>query len=906
LLDPSAWRAGDEAVRLARVETELDGQMRQALLMSAPAYGGSGKHGKWASMERRIDSRTWLRGNTLEFWVKGVGPRCPFIAVRMRSGWTAWRGRHYADAVHRPFEPDRWVRVKWQYGPLPEDIPERLILTIRVPTLYLCATDQRMSYSFAGLELKTEEVRKDRGWEPTEIVVSPVGYEPHQRKTAIVPHQEETNEVRILAVGTGRACWSGQLATRRNEIGRFGVADFSDFTASGRYCLAVGDMRSDEFRIGDGIWGEVTGLALTHLFNWRNGYRSHLDDALNDHTREHVDLRGGWFDAGDMMPYPTNTMRSAENLVYAYRNGLFADRDGDGVSDLYDERAWGERWMLNVLGPDDLLPGRMYALHNGTRVHPDYFTDNIVGTADDRIYPYKAGDKAGYFLDYYIYAGVMADAASAYRDSGDGAKRDQFLDKAIRAWRHVEQDGHRVHLKYRPRDEIEFEAHLLLYNSVRAVAAVALREAGAECGGLLEAVDESIDTVLSLQSREIVEQGDTIVSGFFLNGRGKGSYPFQNTGFIAPPVQALARALAHYPRGSEVWFRVYATAKVFCKFYILPMCEMTAPYYLFPTGLKRGPDGAKRYGFAMRKARRVGRYYTYFYHLSKWRSYRNRFELRLGVRLTELARELNEPELARHTRNACLWRLGRNPFNTSFMVGFGKNSPVDILSMRNGISPGSIVVGTRETEDDEPFYKLNSAGYTYGKEPWSVVNSTFLECVSLLAQPCTLSFATARGLRRPVVTVRGGGGGVLWQGRGRRLELCGNRRLTVRCGERARVIRTVCGASHEVDLTGELEYDLLAEVPKRLIAGQRLELPVRVRRRRGAKRAVLKLWGDGVLVDGGRVYEFPVAGDRFTVRLEAMAPGPYYLAFSRDDRFANERELWGAILPSASDRSRSQ
>ena len=140
-----------------------------------------------------------------------------------------------------------------------------------------------------------------------------------------------------------------------------------------------------------------------------------------------VDVRGGWWDAGDFGRYVPPAATTILSLLYAYRfnPGAFADgalaipESGNGVPDLLDEIRWELDWLLKMQRADG-------AVHHkaATQAYAD-------GMADRDPRPallYEISTQATAQL-----AGALAEASTVYRPL-DPAYADRLLRAAERAW----------------------------------------------------------------------------------------------------------------------------------------------------------------------------------------------------------------------------------------------------------------------------------------------------------------------------------------------------------------------------------------------------------------------------------------------------------------------------------------
>jgi len=240
-----------------------------------------------------------------------------------------------------------------------------------------------------------------------------VGYELEAGKTAVVASTAfpaRPGEARWALVDEAeRVVRSGRLvALGRVHEGRpddwgayYWLADLGELRAPGRYRLraVVGGRaaNSHPFQVDRGVvFAGTAELVYRHFYYQRCGEAvpgwhgaCHLDDArLPDGS--HLDLVGGWHDAGDYNKWmhPVGPALALYGMASAYRahRGYFdrLDRDGNGRGDLLDEIVRGADWLMRMRNPKT---GGLYgSITTGWSNWglPEQETDNIPGNADDR------------------------------------------------------------------------------------------------------------------------------------------------------------------------------------------------------------------------------------------------------------------------------------------------------------------------------------------------------------------------------------------------------------------------------------------------------------------------------------------------------------------------------------------
>jgi endoglucanase len=263
-----------------------------------------------------------------------------------------------------------------------------------------------------------------------QIIVNQIGYRVNSPKVAIVANpymgfnkdsvfipgdsivvRKVSDDSRVMAVALAQ--WNGgkpdtttkTIGIYNNNLGknvdttvvtamsgdRTWWADFSDLKTPGDYYLydAKNDRKSFDFKIGEGIYDKVLEAAVKMFYYQRQGMdkdpkhagvwnhkADHLQDSvattwMGDSAKR--DMRGGWWDAGDLNKYMPYTTRPIWQLLDAFENNAQAFSDatnipesGNGVPDILDEIKWELDWMLRMQNRDGSVHSRV-ADEEGTK-----------------------------------------------------------------------------------------------------------------------------------------------------------------------------------------------------------------------------------------------------------------------------------------------------------------------------------------------------------------------------------------------------------------------------------------------------------------------------------------------------------------------------------------------------------
>ena len=197
------------------------------------------------------------------------------------------------------------------------------------------------------------------------------------------------------------------------------VGDFSDIEREAFYQISAGGERCAPFFIRNDAWRRTLPKAVSYHHAQRCGVAvpnvhpaCHLDDARRRDTGEHIDVTGGWHDAGDLRKWMDATMMAGFGLLRVARHlGDGWDLAGSGLGVLLDEMRWGNRYFLKMQDKD----GRVWADTAGG-VNGDnsdnHWTDNRAGDDDDRyINPAKPA------MVQAMFVALQAMVAQAFAES---------------------------------------------------------------------------------------------------------------------------------------------------------------------------------------------------------------------------------------------------------------------------------------------------------------------------------------------------------------------------------------------------------------------------------------------------------------------------------------------------------
>lgn len=197
-----------------------------------------------------------------------------------------------------------------------------------------------------------------------------VGYLPGESKLAYALTNQnlrgQTFEV-VTAAGTEHVL-TGRVGVDQDgpaggNFAHLYQLDFSQLTTSGTYRLRLGSDTSPVFTISPEAYAGVLSPTLYFFQMQRCGQTDpaghgpcHLTDgvvASGMLSGTHINVDGGWHDAGDYLKFVTTSSFAAVLLLHTYQRHpeVFADADSNDTPDVLDEARLGTDWLLKMWDP---------------------------------------------------------------------------------------------------------------------------------------------------------------------------------------------------------------------------------------------------------------------------------------------------------------------------------------------------------------------------------------------------------------------------------------------------------------------------------------------------------------------------------------------------------------------------
>jgi len=235
------------------------------------------------------------------------------------------------------------------------------------------------------------------------IALNHLGFIPNARKTVLFRHPGPVAPVEFTLdeIGSNAKAlrWRRPLRPVKCDFGPCLAGEFTDIDQPGLYQVTVGNLRSVPFFMRTDLWRRTLPKAFSFYFQERCGVAvpnvhpaCHLDDARRRDNGQHIDVTGGWHDAGDLRKWMSTALHSGIAIAQMGRNlGKDWNLDGSGLNPILEELRWGNRYWLKMQDGDGRVWDDAAGGLNGDN-SDNHWTDNRAGTADDRyINPSKSG-----------------------------------------------------------------------------------------------------------------------------------------------------------------------------------------------------------------------------------------------------------------------------------------------------------------------------------------------------------------------------------------------------------------------------------------------------------------------------------------------------------------------------------
>lgn len=517
------------------------------------------------------------------------------------------------------------------------------------------------------------ELEKMRGYVPdVRVHVSHYGYHPeHEKKVICAADLSAAHEFELVDAALEQTVFRGPLEVVKDDFGTWRIGDFSAWNREGEYYVRIGGERSfGTFRIRANLWDEYQKMIALHYFGIRrigednvigNGGALHgvrWDDARLPNGEGWRYVGKSFADGNDRRLYPSVSLIVAQYCLLK-RTQPFWD-SGDWI---YEQVRWGLDGALSFLDKDGILRKMLWAF-------PDEDTDGIFYSGDEKLWG-DAFDQTANCNEYslenreVVYASLLlgpAEAALLYYDKDpDFFERVKHL--CIRGFANIERL-----FSARPEDGVKRKDEAVnpfaakYSSSAWAWLCALLHQLTGEEFYMEKAV-EAADTLIGLQQREWLGDGELRVRGWYRKHKDSaanpwGEKPEQEVMMTPWLYQSLFRLLELYPDHEKAgaWRE---SVRGYAEDYLLRSSAMNVFGY---TPMKVGEDGLKR--------RRGTLSYQYFGEIG-----RMFHQVGNAAYLLSAAKLLGDDRLRQAGMRQIQWFAGINPLGIGCVYGLSGNIP---------------------------------------------------------------------------------------------------------------------------------------------------------------------------------------------------------------------------------------
>ena len=539
------------------------------------------------------------------------------------------------------------------------------------------------------------------------LAMNHLGFRPEARKCVLyrLSAGAEPREFMMREIGSGPSFRITRPLQRvASDLGDCLSGDFTDIQREGMYQIAIADEISVPFFIRGDVWRRTLPKAFSFYPQKRCGTAvpnvhplCHMDDARRRDNGQHIDMTGGWHDAGDLRKWMTSALLSGTALSHLVRNlGDTWDLAGSGLGPVLDEIKWGNRYWRKMQDSD----GRVFndvAGGVGGDNSDNHWTDNQAGTADDRyINPSKPEIVQAQFVT------VQALLAQVYR-SADPEYAGQCLPAALRCW----------NANTRGNDALALGWWLLAVAEIhRATGQQQWAEQAADVAGRL----------IGLQNREFLG-GQKLIRGFWRTSAANSS-PLLHHCFPGIPALALLEAAKALPEHPDVP-RWRDAVRLYLDEYVLPLTSRNA-YRIVPFGIFNGSPSAEKY-----RPLAGNLTYRYFMPVARGAHGLNSHFESFAAMLATAGRAFQNQGYTDLAYRQLEWVMGANPFGACLMTGEGMRNPYP-HSRYEGLTVGAIMNGMGGNENDDPVLDTEYGFDWHTTEYWQPHNAWYLWTHSVL------------------------------------------------------------------------------------------------------------------------------------------------------------------------------
>jgi hypothetical protein len=763
--DLSSWSFAGVGEMALTTDRAKDG--KHALrIRSTTNVARAGGDEEWEDLvaTRKFANEDWTRFNRISLWVYPEIVGAPAISCTLVLHND---GKHklpdsYNEGRHEsiPLKNHEWNQIVWEIAPLDRDRVTALDFAYSLPKKLPDPGDRTVLY-VDQLELQSVVADHVEGWDVAagKIAFSHSGYTVGTQKTAIASDLT-AHEFSLVDQETGRVAFTGPVEAASTPLGSYQTLDFSQFRRPGTYAIKAGDTMTRPFRIGDDAWRSSIWKAINFMYSERCGTeipgihnRCH-QDIYTTHGDQRIVVNGGYHDAGDLSA-TGHTPAMAYALLSLAESLRDQGEDSALTARLLQEARWGLNWVLKTRFGDGF---------RSTGQLVSYWTDGIMGTADDRF-----GEAVNNPEWNFRVTTVEALAARIFKES-DPELATRSLATAEEDWKYA-VEGLKTAA---PLPEVYGASDELERISYGVVASVELYRATGEQRYADEAVALG-DQVLASQERRLQPWSIPLTGYFYTSPKRENLFHRFHVGQEQEPVIALIRLCEAFPN-HEKWMTWYSAVVLHSQYYLKAAAGVDEPYGVLPAAVYRDSEvrlipesknwtplrAADRDAYLQEVHKGIplgGEYYLRRFPV--WFDFRGNSSVLLSQAKAlsaagRLRGDLDAEDLAQKQAE---WLVGRNPFSASVMYGEGYDW-TPLYSVRSGQMVGALPVGIEARGMDDAPYWPTQICWTY-KEVWTQPVGQWIWLMQDIAVPATVKGIVAPSNHQPVEFREQGSGEVV-------------------------------------------------------------------------------------------------------------------------------------------------
>lgn len=206
------------------------------------------------------------------------------------------------------------------------------------------------------------------------VRINQLGYLPKSSKVAVLISEEpiQVTSFQLVDVFSGKVVFTSSEVKPMGKLGNMAATfrlNFSKFTTPGSYQIKANGTVSPIFPINANVYDGTADFVLNYMRQQRCGFNPFIADSCHQKDAfiryhpskegQHLDVRGGWHDAADLLQYTPTSANAIYQMMFAFRQNpeAFSDayqanglKGANGIPDIVDEIYWGLDW-LNKMNP---------------------------------------------------------------------------------------------------------------------------------------------------------------------------------------------------------------------------------------------------------------------------------------------------------------------------------------------------------------------------------------------------------------------------------------------------------------------------------------------------------------------------------------------------------------------------